>query len=308
MKKKAPKKLAINSVSPALNLILSLIISLMGVITLAPILLVISISVSSGSAISQNGYQFWPSEFSVDAYKYLIKVGDTMWRAYGNTIFYTVFGTVLSLFVMSMFAYTLSRKDLKGRTFLAFFTYFTTLFGGGLVPGYILMTRYLQIDNTIWVFILPGLVSAFHVIMLRTFIQTTIHDSLLESAKLDGANEYQVYFWIVLPLFKAGLATIGLFGVVSRWNDWFTGMLYANKEKTLQPIMTFLQMILNNFNHLKQNSAAAATAEGMRMLKELPTESTQMAITIIAILPLLVCYPFFQKYFIKGLTVGSVKG
>lgn len=306
MKKK--KKLVINSVSPATNFLLSVIISLMGVITLAPVLLVISISVSSSDSILQNGYQFWPSEFSVEAYRYLIKVGDTMWRAYGMTIFYTIAGTVLSLLVMSMFAYALSRKDLKGRVFLAFFTYFTTLFGGGLVPSYILITRYLQIDNTIWVFILPGLVSAFHVMMLRSFIQTTIHDSLIESAKLDGANEYQTYFRIVLPLFKAGLATIGLFGVVGRWNDWFTGMLYSSKEKALQPIMTFLQFIMDNVSRLKQGSAAAATAEGMRLLNELPTESTQMAITIIAILPLLICYPFFQKYFIKGLTVGSVKG
>ncbi len=306
MKKK--KRLVINSVSPATNLLLSLIISLMGVVTLAPVLLVISISVSSSDSIQQFGYQFWPAEFSVEAYKYLIKVGDTMWRAYGMTIFYTVAGTILSLLVMSMFAYALSRKDLKGRVFLAFFTYFTTLFGGGLVPSYILTTRYLQIDNSIWVFLLPGLVSAFHVMMLRSFIQTTIHDSLIESAKLDGANEYQTYFRIVLPLFKAGLATIGLFGVVGRWNDWFTGMLYSSKVKALQPIMTFLQFIMDNVSRLKQGSAAAATAEGMRLLNELPTESTQMAITIIAILPLLVCYPFFQKYFIKGLTVGSVKG
>lgn len=306
MKKK--KSLVINSVSPGTNFILSFLISLMGVATLAPVLLVISISVSSSQSIIKNGYQFWPSEFSIDAYKYLIKVGDTMWRAYGNTIFYTIVGTVLSLLIMSMFAYALSRKTLKGRIFLAFFTYFTTLFGGGLVPGYILTTKYLQIDNTIWVFILPGLVSAFHVMMLRSFIQTTIHDSLIESAKLDGANEYQIYFKIVLPLFKAALATIGLFGVVGRWNDWFTGMLYSNKVKTLQPIMTYLQFIMENINRLKQGSAAASTAEGMRLLRDLPTESTQMAITIIAILPLLICYPFFQKYFIKGLTVGSVKG
>lgn len=305
---KKHKKLVINSVSPTTNFLLSVFISLMGVVTLAPVLLVISISLSSSQSIIEHGYQFWPAEFSVDAYKYLIKVGDTMWRAYGNTIFYTAVGTILSLLVMSMFAYALSRKDMKGRVFLAFYTYFTTLFGGGLVPSYILTTQYLQIDNTIWVFILPGLVSAFHVMMLRSFVQTTIHDSLIESAKLDGANEYQIYFRIVLPLFKAGLATIGLFGVVGRWNDWFTGMLYSNKVKTLQPIMTFLQFIMENVSRLKQGSAAAATAEGMAMLKQLPTESTQMAITIIAILPLLVCYPFFQKYFIKGLTVGSVKG
>ncbi len=302
------KSLVINNVSPATNFLLSLIVSLMGVVTLAPVLLVISISVSSQNSIWDHGYQFWPNEFSLDAYKYLIKVGDTLWRAYGMTIFYVVTATIMSLLVMSMFAYALARRSLKGRTFLAFYTYFTTLFSGGMVPGYILITRYLQIDNTVWVMLLPGLISCFHVIMLRSFIHTTIHDSLIESAKLDGANEYQIYFRIVLPLFKAALSTIGLFSVVGRWNDWFTGLLYMNKAKELQPIMTYLQNIMENITRLRQGSAAAATAEGMQLLNALPTESAQMAITIIAVLPLLVCYPFFQKHFIKGLTVGSVKG
>ncbi len=306
MKKK--KGLRLNTVSPGTNLILSLIVSLMGVVTLAPVLLVVSISVSSKDSITNFGYQFWPNEFSVDAYKYLFKVGDTLWRAYGMTIFYTFTGTVLCLLVMSLFAYALARRTLKGRTFLAFYTYFPTLFSGGMVPGYILITRYLHIDNSIWVFLLPGLVSCFNVIMLRSFIHTTIHDSLIESAKLDGANEYQIYFRIVLPLFKAALATIGLFSVVGRWNDWFTGLLYCNKEKQFQPVMTYLQNIMENVSRLKQGSDAAATAEGMRLLNALPAESTQMAITILVIFPLLIMYPFFQKYFIKGLTVGSVKG
>ncbi len=300
-------QLNINSVTPTTNFFFSVIMVIACVCTLAPLLLVVSISVSSAGSIENNGYQFWPAEFSIAAYEYLFKVGSTMWRSYGNTIFYTATGTIASLFVMSLFAYALSRKTLKGRAALAFFNYFTALFGGGLVPYYLLITKYLNIDDTIWVFILPGLVSPFYVLMLRAFMQSSISESLLESAKLDGANEYQTYFQIVLPLSKAGLATIGLFTVVGKWNDWFTGVLFV-QDKKLQPIMTVLQNIQNNIEYLKQGSAAASTAEGMMMLQSMPTESTRMAITIIAILPLLIAYPFFQKYFVKGLTVGSVKG
>ena len=306
MSKKKPFRL--NTVSPATNAVLSAIIVVMGICTLAPVLLVIAISVSSQTSIDTFGYKFWPREFSIDAYKYLIKVGDTLWRAYGMTIFYTAAGTVLCLLVMSSMAYALARRTLKARTFLAFYIYFPTLFSGGMVPGYILITRVLHLDNSIWVFLLPGLVSCFQIIMLRSFIHTTIHDSLIESAKLDGANEYQIYLRIVLPLFKAALSTIGLFSVVGRWNDWFTGLLYCSKEKQYQPVMTYLQNIMENVSRLKQGSDAAATAEGMKLLNSLPAESTQMAITILAVLPLLIMYPFFQKYFVKGLTVGSVKG
>ncbi len=301
------RRLNINTITPQTNFFFSCIMVIACICTLAPLLLVISISVSSASSIETNGYQFWPAEFSIQAYKYLLKVGNTMWRSYGNSIFYTVTGTIASLFVMSLFAYALSRKTLKYRSSLAFFNYFTALFGGGLVPSYLLITKYLNIDDTIWVFILPGLVSPFYVLMLRAFIQNSIPEALLESAKLDGANEYQTYFRIVLPLSKAGLATIGLFTVVNKWNDWFTGLLYVQNKK-LQPIMTVLQNIQNNIEFLKAGSAASSTAEGMQMLKEMPTESTRMAITLIAILPLLIAYPFFQKYFVKGLTVGSVKG
>lgn len=307
MHTKKKKRLVVNQITPATNVIFTVFMTLIAIGTVFPVLLCVSISVSSPEAIQEFGYTLIPRELSFKAYEYLFKAGRAMWRAYGNTIFYTVTGTVLSLLVMSMFAYVLSRKQLRCRYGLALYTYGTGLIGGGLVATYILMTRLLQIDDTIWVFILPGLVSPFHVIMLRTFIQTSIPDSLVESAKLDGANEFQVYTRIVLPLFKAGLATIGLFGVVGRWNDWFTGVLYIRDQK-LVPIMTLLQQLERNMEMLKSGSPAAATAEGMRMMAQMPAEATRIAIMLFAILPLLICYPFFQQYFIKGLTVGSVKG
>lgn len=273
---------------------------------LIPLLLVISISFSSARSIVYNGYQFFPSEFTLDAYKTILKMGDNIGRAYLNTIFYTVATTVLGLFIMSMLAFVLSRKDFAQRRLISFLVYFTTLFSGGMVPSFVLNVRFLHINNTIWVFILPFLVSAFDVIILRTFIKTSIPDSLFESAKLDGANDLQIYFKFVLPLSKAGLASVGLFTAVTRWNDWNTGMLYAENPK-LVPIMTLLQRIQNNIAFLKNNTEMANTPEGMAMLRDMPSESVRMAISIISVLPLLVVYPFFQKYFVKGLTIGSVK-
>lgn len=301
------KRLVINQVTPTTNTIISIFMALLAFGTVFPVLLCFSISITSPEAAAEYGYGLIPRGFSFSAYEYLFKAGHAMWRAYGMTIFYTAFGTVLSLWVMSMFAYVLSRKQLRCRYGLALYTYCTALFGGGLAATYILTTRVLRIDDTIWVFILPGLVSPFNVIMLRTFIQTAIPEELLESAKLDGANEFQVYSRIVMPLFKAGLATIGLFSVVAKWNDWFTGVLFIRNQK-LVPIMTLLQNLERNIEMLKAGSPASSTAEGMRLLASMPTENVRIAIMLFAILPLLVCYPFFQKYFIKGMTVGSVKG
>ncbi len=305
--KKKKSRLISNQIKPSTNFVINIFMTILAIGTIFPLLLCFMISISSQQSISDVGYTIFPKEISFIAYEYLIKAGQNMWRAYGNTIFYATFGTVLSLFVMSMFAYVLSRKQLRWRYALALYTYCTALFGGGLAAAYILTTRVLRIDDTIWVFIIPGLVSPFNVIMLRTFVQSSIPDSLVESAKLDGASEFQIYLRIILPLFKAGLATIGLFGVIGRWNDWFTAVLYVRNQK-LWPIMTLLQQIERSMSMLKEGTPAAATAEGIRMLSQMPSESTRIAIMMFAILPLLIAYPFFQQYFVKGMTVGSVKG
>ena len=233
-------------------------------------------------------------------------MGNTIGRSYLMTIFYTGATTVLSLFVMSLLAYVLSRKDFKQRRLISFLVYFTTLFSGGMVPSYVLNVRYLHLNDTVWIFILPFLVSAFDVIILRSFILKSIPDSLVESAKLDGANDFQIYWRFVLPLSKAGLASVGLFTAVTRWNDWFTGMLYIENQK-LVPVMTLLQKIQNSVAMLKNDPELSSSVEGMQLLKSMPTESVRMAISILSVLPLLVMYPFFQKYFVKGLTIGSVK-
>lgn len=301
------RKYRVNEISRGWNAFLSLCFGGLAIITVLPLVLIICISFSSAESLTRNGYKFIPAEWSLQAYNSVAQLGSSFGQSYKMTIFYAFFGTALSLFVMSMLAYVLARKDFKYRRGLSLYVFFTTLFSGGLVPSYVLNARYLHLNDTIWIFLLPSLVSAFDVIVLRTFVQSSIPDSLFDAAKIDGANDFQVYWRIVLPLFKAGLATIGLFNVVSRWNNWFTGMLYIENSK-LVPIMTLLQKIQKNIDYLKNNTDVANSQEGMAMLQNIPSESARMAIAIIAILPLLVIYPFFQKYFVKGLTVGSVKG
>lgn len=295
-----------NQISAGWNIGFSLLLLLLMLTVFVPLLLVISISFSSAASIAHNGYQFFPEEVVLDAYNAIVKMGATVGRSYLNTIFYTAVTTVLSLFVMSMLAYVLSRKDFKQRRLISFLVYFTTLFSGGLVPSYVLNVRYLHLNDTIWIFILPFLVSAFDVIILRSFIQKSIPDSLIESAKLDGANDFQIYLKFVLPLSKAGLASVGLFTAVTRWNDWFTGTMYAENPKLI-PVMTLLQRIQKNVELLKSDPELASSVDGMELLKSMPSESVRMAISILSVLPLLVIFPFFQKYFVKGMTIGSVK-
>ncbi len=306
-KHKVVKYKAINVISPQANAVLSIIMIILCAIFIVPLLLTISISFTSPQSLAFNGYRFFPEEWTTLAYESLLLGNKRIWTGYRNTIFYTVVNTVLALFLMSMFAYVLSRKEFKARNPLAFYAFFTTLFSGGLVPQYILYSRYLHISDTIWVFLLPGLISAFDVIILRTFITSTIPNELFESAKLDGASEWRIYWKIVMPLFKAGLATIGLFRFVAMWNDWFTGLTFVRKNE-LQPVMTILQMIQKNIDMLKGGGPASADPRSLELLRSMPGESTRMAMTIVSVLPLLVCYPFFQRYFIQGLTIGSVKG
>lgn len=306
-KKKRPYR--VNELSDGWNLAFTVIIGIIAIATVMPLVLVVSVSLSTGEDLAKYGYSFIPKNLTFGAYLGLIETGHALAWGYLMTIFYAFAGTILSLLVMSMFAFVLSRRDYPLRNFLTFATFFPTLFSGGLVPTYMLYTQILNIDNTIWVFLLPGIVNVFNVIILRTFIQSNIPSSLFDSARIDGANDWQVYTRIVLPLSKAGLATIGLFRVIGVWNDWFTGVLYVEEwNQRLRPVMTLLQSMQNNINALKNDPGLANDPGVLEKLASMPTESTQMAITLLVSLPLLIAYPFFQKYFVKGMTVGSVKG
>lgn len=296
-----------NQIAPGWNIVISTLLILTSLLIVLPLILVVIISFSSAESIVFNGYTFFPSKYTLDAYKNLAKTGAQIKNSYIITVFYTFTGTALSLFVMSMFSFVLAQKKFPARKALTFYVFFTMLFSGGLVPSYIMNVRYLHLNDTIWIFLLPNIANAFYIIILRTFIQTTIPDSLIEAATIDGANDFTIYYKIVLPLSKAGLATIGLFSLVGRWNDWFTGMLYIENPKLI-PLQTMLYKIQKDIEFIKSNAEISDSVMGLELLRSMPTESTRMAITIIATIPILFAYPFFQRYFIKGLTIGSVKG
>ena len=295
-----------NVIGRGWNALFTAILCIVSLTMIIPMALVVIVSFSSELSIANKGFSFFPEQWTLEGYKYLGQMGDQVLRSYGITIFYTVAGTLMSLTLMSLYAYVLAQRSFRHHTFMTWILFFTMLFGGGLVPSYILNVRYLHIYDTVWVFLLPSLVSAYNVIILRTFIQTTIPDSLFEAARIDGANHFQVFGKIVLPLYKAGLATIGLFNVVGRWNDWFTGVLYI-ENPNLVPLQTLLQKIQSNIEFIKNNAAVAGTPDGIELMRNLPQQNLRMACMIIIILPVLAAYPFFQRYFVSGLTIGSVK-
>jgi putative aldouronate transport system permease protein len=299
------KRYKINQISGSSNLLLNLLFILGAIVCLAPILLVISISFTKEKEILLNGYHFIPRIFSTKAYEYMFSAGDTIWHAYGVSIFVTLLGTLLSLLVISMYAYPLSRQSFKYKNQFAFLAYFTMIFGGGLVPWYVVYTQIFPINNSIWILIVPYLMNAWFVIIMRTFYKTTVHESIIESAKMDGAGEFRTFFIIVLPLCRAGLATIGLFCTLNYWNDWYLPLVFVSEQKYFN-IQFLMYQTLTSIQFLTNSSTSFS--ESTKVLAELPSEGARMAIAVLSIGPIIFAYPFFQKYFIKGLTIGAVKG
>ncbi len=297
----------LNVISSGRNLVFVILLAFVALFILVPMLLIFIVSFSSELSIANRGYSFWPEAWTLDGYKYLFKTGDQLANSYLITSFYTVTGTLMSMTVMTMFSYVIAQRNFPLCRALTWMLFFTMLFSGGLVPSYILNVRYLRINDTVWIFLLPSLVNAFYTIILRTFIQTTIPETLFEAARIDGAGHFRVFTSIVLPLFKTGIATVGLFNVVTRWNDWFIGMLYIRNPKLI-PLQTMLTKIQDSIEFIKQNASIAGTPDGIALLRTLPDENLRMACTIVVILPILLAYPFFQRFFVRGLTVGSIKG
>lgn len=287
------------------NLIITLIFGVLVAVTLFPVLLTVSIAFSSSDSIMNFGYSIWPHEFSTEAFKYIFKTPQTIMRAYGITIFVTVVGTLLSTLTIMLYAYALSRKDFVGRRPLTFYIFFTMLFSGGAVSWYIVCTSYYHLANTVWAMILPYVMDAWNIIILRTFFQSSVPISIIESGKLDGAGEWRVFFKLVVPIAVPGIATIALFRTLVYWNDWWLPIMFIVKPE-LYNLQFLLQRMMQNIQQLNQNSQFAANASE-RLLK-IPSDGARMALCLIAMGPILVVYPFFQKYFIQGLTIGSLKG
>jgi len=269
-----------------------------------PFILLLMISLSNEQDIWMYGYTFFPRQIDFTAYRFIFTEPSQLLNAYRITILSTVIGTFLSVLIMSMAAFSLSKKAFKFRSFFTFMLFFTMLFNGGLVPTFILITNYLRLENNFWVYVIPGLVNVFHIIVLRTFFQS-IPEELFESARMDGANEFYMFFKILLPLCKPALATIALLGALGRWNEWFAALLFIT-DPDLVTLQYLLQRILMNVEILRQhaNSPAAQLLQGM----PLPGETLTMAMAILVAGPMVLVFPFFQKYFVEGLTVGSVKG
>ena len=290
--------------SAASKAILHIVLILLSLTFIIPFLYVISISFTDETAIDEFGYRLIPKLFSTAAYRYVFANPQKIIWAYKTTIIESAAATVFGLIVMSMLAYALSRREYKYKNILSLFVYFTTLFSGGMVPIYILNTQYLHLDNTIWIYIVPCLVNAFHVIVIRTFFQG-LPDALMESARIDGCSEIRTLFQIVLPLSKPVLATVGLMTLLARWNEWNASLLYVRDEK-LYTLQYLLQKILREADFVSR--MAQNMPQQVSQTQKLPTDAMRFALCVVAAGPMVAIFPFFQKYFARGLTVGAVKG
>ncbi len=294
-------KIKLSSSSKVFYVICYASVGLMALICLLPFIMLVSNSFNSENYIRFHGFSLLPMEATLEAYKIIFKTPMTIIRAYGVSILVTVVGTALGLFIITLTAYVISRKDFKYRNFFSFFFYFTTLFNGGMVCTYIFYIQYLHLKDSLWALILPSIFNVFYLLIMRSFV-SALPTALIESAKIDGAGEYKIFFSIILPLLKSGLATIGLFIALGYWNDWYNAMLYLSSEEKYP-----LQYMLYNLQQQTQAMARIASQAGI-VMADLPSNSLKMAMAVVATGPIILVYPFVQKYFVKGVTVGSVKG
>lgn len=290
------------------QILINLVLILITLIIILPFLLVFISSLTDENILIRNGYSYFPEKWSIYAYQYIIRQGDKIIRAYGITLAVTAIGTLLNLTFSSLMAYPLSVKSLPHRKGITFFIFFTMLFNGGLVPTYLMYVNYFHIKNTIFALLVPNLMlSAYNVLLIRTYFMTSIPDALYEAAKIDGAGYFQIFKKVVLPLGKPILVTIGLFSGLAYWNDWTNGLYYlsGNKGQKLYSIQNLLNQMITDIQYLASGKVSGNIGNEVA---KLPTTSIRMAIAFIAMLPLFIIYPFLQKYFSKGITLGAVKG
>ena len=278
------------------------VLMILGAMTLAPVLLLLISSVTDEMTLVQNGYAFVPAKLSLEAYQALLGQQSALADAYGNTVAVTLIGTGANVLITLLYAYPLSRRDFKYRRFFTFLAFFTMLFNGGVVPSYILWTRYLQIKNTLWALVLPNyLFSAFNVLLIKNYITHTIPGALTESAEIDGAGETRIFWQIVIPLSTPVIATVALFSGIVYWNDWING-LYFISNKRLYTIQLLLNEIMSNIQFLSSGLAAMMGANA-----KVPSVSYRMAIAALGILPVVIILPFIQKYLVRGTVIGALK-
>lgn len=300
------KKRDVNAVSRPVETVFHLIMILFCLACIIPFVFVVIISFSSTDSIRSIGFSFVPESWSVEAYAYVMKLGDQLWRSYFNSFFITVVGTILTLIVTILYSYALYRKDFKYRKFFTFFCFFTMIFGGGLAPTFVVVKQVLGLSDSYWAIIIPMLLNPFNLIIMRTFFQSSIPEELIDAAAIDGSGEYTTLFRIILPITKPGIATVGLLSALAYWNEWFIPMLYVRNPKYV-PLQYLLQQMQLKVDFLVKNSAMIG-AEAANVMRDLPQDSLKMALVVLIVIPIACAYPFFQRYIISGLTIGSVKG
>lgn len=295
-----------NQIHKTTNVFFNAIFIFCSLLCIVPVLLVISVSFSAKDDIAQYGYRLIPVRFCLDAYQYLVNQSTMLFRAMGISIFVTIVGTIIGVILTTSMGYVLSRPNYKLKKLLTWIVFIPMIFNGGLVSSYYVTSTLLDLKNNIWVLILPLAVSSFNVIICKTFFRSTIDDALIESAKMDGASQLTIFFRIVLPISLPVLATIGLFLCFAYWNDWYQSLLYID-DQSLYSLQALLNTLMSNIDYLQQN-AAALGGNYADIVAHTPQESVRMAIALVIVIPVACAYPFFQQYFVSGLTIGAVKG
>ncbi len=294
-----------NAIRPAVNVLYSLLFILLALSTFLPVVFVFIISISSEASVAQHGYSFFPAEFSLESYQYLWQSKDYIGRAFLNSVGITVAGTALGLTLTSTMGYSLSRPNFYFRSAQTWLILIPMLFSGGLVATYMVNTQIYHLKNTYFALVLPGACSTFYIIVMRTFFQTTVPDSIIESGKMDGASQLRIFAQLVLPISLPVIATIGLFLTFNYWNMWYGAMLYLDSNhRSLYPLQYVLISIEKNIEFMARNEEFLTTES----MQNLPSETMRMAIVMVVVLPIACSYPFFQRYFVGGLTIGAVKG
>lgn len=298
----------LNRISPVTNFAFNTLFLLLALACFLPIIFIAIISLTDNNVIRTQGYQIWltAETISADAYTYLWSQRQTILHALWVSVYVTFLGTVIGVALTTVMGYVLSRTEHKLNNFLTILIFIPMVFGGGMAASYVVTTQVLQLKDTMWVLILPLAVSSWNVTISRTFFRSTIPDSIIESAKIDGASQMTIFTQIVLPISKPVLATIGLFLAFGYWNDWYQAMLYISDDN-LKSLQAMLNNIQQNVAYLTKNPTAMLTSSS-ELKKNMPQESVRMAIAFVVAVPIACVYPFFQKYFISGLTVGAVKG
>ncbi len=276
-------------------------------LALMPMILMFTSSLTDNSELIASGYTYFPKKWSVYAYEYIFSTGNSVVHAYGISLILTFLGTVLALTITTLLAYAISKKDMPGRKVITFLIVFSMLFNGGLVPTYIIYTNLLGIKNSFWALLVPGLLmNGFNVMLMKSYFVSSIPEEILDAAYIDGASETRTFLSVVIPLSKPILATIALFAGIAYWNDWMNGYIYLTKRTDLYSVQNLLNRMMQNIQFLSQSSSNVQNANVG--LSAIPMASVRMAMAVVGILPIIIIYPFVQKYFVKGITLGGVKG